>query len=210
MKVIKIVGMDNLNVKMFALELAWTISCKNSVSLQVDDCNFYEKFSFDTLSQTDFGNLNFMLNKTKSIDKSEDVEYVVTTLDVESDTVIYVVEQSLESVDYLNKHYDYQNIINAVFVYLNFIDSCYDSDYFKKFKFDKNINTRDILEFEVLFDEDSVVCQLENQLNGFVNLKKYPKRRKQSLYDISGAVSEGEKIKYRDFYKILDSRVPIC
>ncbi len=210
MKIIKVVGMNNISVKMFALELAWAISCKNSVCLQMDDYEFYKLFSFKKLNVTSLGNLEFLLNEDSTVDRTVEAEYIVTCLDVDADLSIYVLEQSLESVEYLNDNYDYDNLFHSAFVYLDFIESCYDSEYFKKFKFDKNINTRDMLEFEIPFDEDSKVCQLENQLNGYINLRKYPKRRKQALYNISRAVVEEERGKYREFYRILDNRVPTC
>ncbi len=210
MKIIKVVGVNNYDTNMFILELAWTMSLNHKVYCQLSDDDFYKSFSFENLEITTFGNLSIVRDFKESMRSDSDIDFVFTTKDVASDYVMYLMEQSLESVKFINKNYDYQNEGEDVFVYLNFIDSCYDGDYFKKFHLNKDIDTTDVLEFEIEFVEMTKICEIENQLNGVISLKKYPRGRKRNLYNIAKAMTEGEVMKYREFYKKLDSRVSTC
>ncbi len=210
MKVIRLIGEDTLSVKMFNLELAWVLSFRSKVCCHISDKEFYNYFAFDGLESTSLGNLNIMSFIDFDFMNAEGIDYFITNDNIKSDINIYVLEQNIRSAKYINLNYDYESDTKDLFVYLNFIDSVYDSDYFKRFKVDKTIDFTNILEFEIEFDEKTKECQLENQIYGIISLKKYPKGIKKKYYNMVKAISTECESDYKHFYKVLDKRVYVC
>lgn len=209
MRKISILGSPSYELKMFLLELAWVLSKDNSV-LCYTDAEIYDRFGLEDSSETSLGGLTLMKNyKENEVDEEADI-LISDALFEDCETLIYVVHQSPFSCLFLEDFVDLNLSCHKILVYLNFIESPFDEDYFKKFQLNKKM--LDNIEFEevLYFDEEVRRRQLENMLNKSISLRYYPKNYKLNLLHIAGKLDGTHTYSFKEFYRELDKRIAIC
>ncbi len=211
MKTISIIGENKASVMMFTAELAWVLSKENEVFYHIKNNYFYERLSEKGLDSTTMGNLTIINSYNEVFLKEDIVDFFITNeYSEEADLIIFALTQNIFSSKVINRYSQIESGQKKVIVFLDFIDCEFDDEYFKKYHLNKDILSNVTAEFYIDFDERVAIYQLENQLNRFISLKKYPRRRKQSLLSISDYIEGSEKRRYRNFFKDLDKRVSLC
>lgn len=209
MRKISVLGSPSYDLKMFLLELAWVLSKNNSVLCYIDT-EFYDRFGMDESSETSLGGLTLIKNYKEGKEDEEADILISDALFEDCDTLIYVIHQSPFSCLFLESFVDLNLNCHKILVYLNFIDSPFDEDYFRKYQLNKKLLENIDLEEVLYFDEEVQRRQLENMLNKSISLKYYPKKYKLNLLHIASELDVGHTYNFKELYKDLDKRMAIC
>ncbi len=212
MKIISVISHDSNNIRMFILELAWVMSKNKKIYCHITNKDFYNCFAENDLALTEIANLSIINNLNEVfIDDNTDTYLISEDFIENADIVIFAVEQHIFSINKINQYANKIDLAKIIFTYIDFIPSSFDDTYFKNYTFDKRLIDKASSEFYFEFDEDIKIKQIENQFNRIINLKKYPKRRKLDLLNLSESIIENdETINYREYFKVLDKRVSVC
>lgn len=210
MRKISVLGSPSFELKMFVLELGWALSIRSNVYCYMET-EVFDRFAPEGLSESTVGRLTLIRNYEDFLKSEGDEDVFITdALFGDCDTIIYVLSQHPFSAQFFEDFVDLKISCDKVLVYLNFIDSPFDEDYFKKYQLNKKILDNVGHEEVILFDEEVRRRQLENSLNRVITLKYYPKSYKRNLYSLSNKVRGNLNMTYREFYKELDKRISIC
>lgn len=210
MKRISVLGSPSYELNMFILELAWALSRENNV-LCCLGAEFYSRFAIEGERETSLGLMTLIRDyEDLSLYEGEDHVLITDALFKDSDTIVYVIAQTPFSAQFLEDFADLELRSKKVLVFLGFIDSPFDEDYFKKYQLNKKLLENVGHEERILFDEEVRRRQLENTLNRVITVKKYPKTYKHNLYSLANYFTGENKVSYKEFYKELDKRVTIC
>lgn len=208
MKRISVIGSPGNELKTFILELGWVLSREHEVCCFVD-AEVYDRYSIEGTDLCSFGGFTLIKN-FEDIEKNEADILITDVLFENSNVVIYTVEQNPYSTTFLENFINLDIKGQKYMVFLNFLDSAFDEDYFKKFQLNKKLLENIVHEEVILFDEEVRRLQIENLLNRVISLKNYPKRHKQKLLNLASKLSDKRDVNYKEFYKELDKRVSLC
>ncbi len=212
MKTISVISNNSNNIRMFILELSWVMSKNKKVYCHISNKNFYDCFAENDLSHTEISNLSIVNNLNEIVIDSNPDSYLISEEFIEdANIIIFAVEQNIFSINKINEYAKKTDIEEIIFAYIDFIPSSLDDNYFKNYSFDKRLIDKASSEFYFEFDEKIKIKQLENQFNRIINLKKYPKRRKLDLLNLSESIiKDDENTSFREYFKVLDNRVSVC
>lgn len=210
MRIISVLGSPSYDLTMFILELAWVLSREKSVYCYLEP-EVYYRYALEGEKATTLGELTLISEYEDLIDGEDKDEILITdALFGNSDTIVYALTQSPFSSLFFEDFVDMDLSGSKVLVFLNFIDSPFDEDYFKKYQLNKKILDNISYEEVIDFDEEVRRRQIENTLNRVISLKNYPKAYKHKLYNIASHLTGDTKLGYKEFYKELDKRISIC
>lgn len=210
MRKISVLGSPSYELSMFILELGWALSRENNVYC-CTEADIYNRYALEGETVTSIGDLTLISDYDELINhQDEDYLLITDALFRDSDTVVYVITQNPFSAHFLEDFVDLDFPCKKVLVFLGFIDSPFDEDYFKKYQLNKKLLENIEHEERIYFDEEVKRRQLENSLNRVITLKKYPKNYKQNLCSLANYFTGDKKLGYKEFYKELDKRVSLC
>lgn len=206
-KKIAILGEKSEEILNFGLELAWMISFDRKTEYIVSDSTFIDFYSDNANDSVKLG--EFRLSTYES--STRDASIVITDkLEEDSDFVIFVASQSVESADYFREIKEFKKDIAHAVVFLDFIDCEFSDKFFKKHYICKDLQVNSIFDEYFEFNEDVSVARMVNKLNRNINLSHFPNKRKKQMVRLMNLIGLEIDRNYKKVFKNIRKKVRVC